>query len=128
MFDYFDRRQGPFGPGRGGPVGPPFGPPPPFGPDDSRFGPPFGPGGGISGPPAGPPPAQIPRAGVRAVDPGSIRGCLFSFVYIWLDNRQQFWMWLVFVGPRSIAGWRWTGFRWVFFGTDIRRISSFACF
>jgi hypothetical protein len=91
------------------------------------------PGGGVGmGPPLGRPPQFIPSqaaaqqtAGVLAVDPGAIRPCRFRFVYLWLDTGQQFWAWLVFVGRRSVSGWRWTGFNWVFFGLDLDRISSF---
>jgi len=105
---------------------------------------PGGPGGGpgmgpTSGPPSGAPPSFVPsqatahhaaQHGVSAfaVNPGSIRPCLFRYTYIWLVNGQQFWMWPVFIGRDSISGWRWTGFRWVFFGTDLRRIAAFTCF
>lgn len=105
-----------FGPPGRPPGQPPFGPPP---------GPP-----GQAGPPPGPPPAFTPQAqqvGVFAVDPGGIRGCLFRYTYIWLTNRQQFWFYPTFVGRTSVAGWRWTGFNWVYFGIDLRRISSFQC-
>lgn len=107
---------------------PGFGPPfegPPFLQDDDIE--------GDFGPPAGPPPSNIPvkaQAGVGtlAVDPGSLRRCRFRYVYIWLDNGRSFWVWLTFVGSRSISGWRWTGRRWVYFGIDTRRIDSFACY
>ncbi len=85
---------------------------------------------GASSPPGPPPsytPVREPMFGPRAVDPGAIRNCLFRFTFIWLDNGQSFWTWLVFVGPRSAAGWRWTGRRWVFFGIDLRRIVFFTC-
>ena len=136
MQDYYIDRQPQFpGPGPGffpPGQGPGFFPPgqgPGFFPPGQ--GPGGGPGGGPgTGPPQGRPPAFTPaqQAGVFAVDPGAIRRCMFRFVYIWLDNRQQFWAWLVFVGRRSVAGWRWTGFRWVYFGVDLNRISSFMCF
>lgn len=132
----------PFGPPGGGPpFGPPGAPPfglpgggPPFGPPG---GPPFGaPGGGPgSGPPSGPPPSFVPPhaaaqqgLGAQAINPGAIRRCRFRYVYLWLDNGQQFWAWLVFVGSRSVAGWRWLGFRWVYFGIDLDRIESFICY
>jgi len=125
-FDRFFRRPGT----PPGPTGPIFGPPgrqdvPPFGPPTGAP--------GQQGPPQGPPPSFVPSRrddgiSIRAVDPGSIRPCLFRYVYIWLENGRQFWAWLVFVGPRSVAGWRWTGFNWVFFGTDLENISSFVCF
>ena len=122
---FFPPGQGPgfFPPGQG-PVFPP-GEGPGF---------PQGQGAG-TGPPPGRPPSFIPQqaaaqqtAGVLAVDPGSIRRCMFRYVYIWLDNGQQFWAWLVFTGRRSVAGWRWIGFRWIYFGIDLNRIVSFVCF
>lgn len=124
--------QPPFGQG-----GQPFGQPP-FG---QPGGPPFGqpPGVGVSGtgPPSGPPPSFVPSqataqhtqgVGAFAINPGAIRPCTFRFVYLWLDNGQQFWAWLVFVGRNSVAGWRWIGFRWVYFGIDLDRIVAFVCY
>ena len=143
----------PFGPQPGvPPFGQPFGPQPGVPPFGQPFGPqpgvpPFGmqPGGpGFGGPPAGPPPGitpQIPGAqpfgapgvtgpgiGIQAVDAGAIRRCVFRYVYIWPRNRRGFWAWLVFVGPRSVAGWRWDGRRWIYFGMDLRQITSFRCY
>lgn len=152
MQEYYVVRQPPF---FGGPMGGLFGPfqgtqfmPPGFGPGFPGQGPGFPPGqgpgfppgpgpggGGGMGAPSGPPPSFIPSqaaaqqtAGVFAIDPGAIRPCRFRFIYIWLDDRRQFWAWLTFVGPNSVAGFRWNGFRWVFFGIDINRISSFVCY
>ena len=130
---FFPPGQGPgfFPPGQGPAFPPGQGPgfPPGQGP-----GLPPGQGPG-TGPPPGRPPSFVPQqaqaqqtVGALAVDPGSIRRCMFRYVYIWLDNGQQFWAWLVFVGRQSVAGWRWIGFRWVYFGIDLRRIASFACF
>ncbi|WP_010236689.1 hypothetical protein [Clostridium arbusti] len=90
--------------------------------------------------PSGPPPSSIPAqpqqfhsAGgpggpqVMAVDPGSIRPCLFRFVYIWPRRGRGFWAWLTFVGRRSASGFRWNGRRWIYFGIDLREIQSFEC-
>ncbi|MEN6316159.1 MAG: hypothetical protein ABFD25_18150 [Clostridiaceae bacterium] len=151
MQEYYVVRQPPF---FGGPTGGLFGPfqgmqfmPPGQGPGfpPGQFpgfpgqGPGFpgqGPGGvGGMGPPSGPPPSFTPSqaaaqqtAGVFAVNPGAIRPCRFKFTYIWLDNGRQFWAWITFVGRNSVAGFRWTGFGWVYFGIDIDRISSFICY
>lgn len=127
MQDYYERQPPPFsGFMPGGPFGfpqfPPFGQPP--GGTPSSMGPP-------SGPPPGFAPSQAAAQqsfGVMAVNPGAIRPCLFRYVYLWLDNGQQFWAWLVFAGSRSVAGWRWIGFRWIYFGVDTRSISSFVCY
>lgn len=103
-------------------------PRPPFGPPLGV--PPFGLGPGSQRPPVGPPPSFVPQQqpSVLFVDPGAIRPCTFRFVYIWLTNGRSFWAYLVFVGPRSVSGYRWTGFNWVFWGTDLRNIDSFVCY
>ncbi|WP_148296429.1 hypothetical protein [Alkalihalobacillus hemicellulosilyticus] len=83
------------------------------------------------GPPTSPPPSFVPTQAQQpetfAVDSGSIRRCLFRFTYVWLRGAQQFWFFPIFVGPRSVSGYRWTGFRWVYFGVSLRQIQSFTC-
>ena len=143
MFEYYhdsSDRQPPmggfFGQIFGQPIRPPFGQPftPPGQPGGGPpFGPPSTPPGQSSGPPSGPPPSFVPQQpaqgpGVFAVDPGAIRPCVFRYIYIWLTTGEQFWAWLVFVGPRSAAGWRWTGFRWIYFGIDLKNIDRFVCY
>lgn len=101
---------------------------PPFGGGQQGF-PPFGGGGQQGGPPSSPPPSYTPQesASLYAVDPGAIRGCLYRFTYVWLNNGSSFWYYPTYVGRDSIAGYRWRGFRWVYYGTDLRRIRSFRC-
>lgn len=86
--------------------------------------------------PSSPPPSYTPqkeqaniKSGpqVKAVDPFAIRHCLFRFVYIWPRRGRGFWAWLIYVGRRSAAGYRWNGRRWVYFGIDLRKIDSFMC-
>lgn len=115
----------PFG---GGNQGPPFGPP--FGGNTPPFGQPSG-----GGAPTTPPPSFVPQkktttgqVGIYAVDPGAIRPCTYRFVYIWLRGGVSYWAWLTFVGRESAAGFRWNGYRWVYFGVDLRRIESFTCY
>lgn len=117
-----------FGPGPG--FRPPIGPEGPGRPPQGPGGPGRPPEGptGQSTPPGRPPSFTPERApSVMAVDPGAIRRCRFRYVYLWLDNGQEFWAYLVYVGRRSVAGYRWIGFRWVYFGTDLRNIESFIC-
>lgn len=127
-----------FGPGSQ-PGGSPFFPGQPGGFPGQPGGPGGFPGGPGGGPPSGgqqgapttPPPSftpQQPQFQPFAVDPGGILGCLFRFTYIWLNNNQAFWFFPTFVGRNSVAGFRWTGFRWVYFGIDLNRIQSFQCF
>ncbi|MFC4386785.1 hypothetical protein ACFOZ1_03070 [Gracilibacillus marinus] len=91
------------------------------------------PGNQANQPPLGPPPQHIPEMQsfggpqVKAVDPGSIRGCLYRYTYIRLNRWQGFWFYPTFVGRQSVAGYRWTGFNWVYFGIDLNRIQSFQC-
>lgn len=123
---FYDGRIFPhFGPTGTPPSGPP-GPPPSQG-GFSGF-PTTGPGT-VSGPPTAPPPSFVPTQQVSAfaVDPGGIRRCLFRYTYVWLNNGQQFWFYPVFVGRTSVSGYRWNGFRWLFFGVSLRQIQSFTC-
>ncbi|CAH1205714.1 MULTISPECIES: collagen-like protein [Paenibacillus] len=120
---------GPGGFGPGGPGG--FGPGGPGGPST----PPFFPGGGGGGPqgvqaPTSPPPSFTPQQPVSAfaVDPGAISGCLFRYTYIWPTRGPGFWMYPIFVGRNSVAGFRWTGFFWMYTGIDLQQIGSFTCF
>ncbi|WP_372491678.1 transporter [Priestia endophytica] len=81
--------------------------------------------------PTAPPPSFTPvqqTATSFAVDPGAISLCLFRNTFIWLRNGSSFWFFPVFVGPRSVAGFRWTGRFWTIFGIDTRQIVSFTCF
>ncbi|RKD26539.1 hypothetical protein SAMN02745883_02089 [Caminicella sporogenes DSM 14501] len=96
--------------------------------------PPFAAPGGSTEAPTSPPPPFTPErpVGVLAVDPGAIRPCKYRFVYLWLKDGREFWAYLVFVGRRSVAGFKWVGCRrwgrWVYFGTDIRNIEHFECY
>ncbi|WP_258729467.1 transporter [Bacillus atrophaeus] len=81
-------------------------------------------------PPSGPPPSYVPQQqSTYAIDPGGIRGCLYRFTYIRLENGRRFWFYPVFVGRRSIAGYRWRPrqYRWQYFGIDLDEVSSFSC-
>lgn len=64
----------------------------------------------------------------KAVDQGSIRPCLYKYVYIWPRRGHGFWAWLTNVGRRSVSGYKWRGYRWVYFAIDLREIDSFECY
>ena len=82
---------------------------------------------GGPGHPAGGP--HFPMGGPQpmAVEPQTIRRCLYKYVYIWPRRGRGFWSWLTFVGRRSVSGYKWNGYRWVYFGMDLREIDSFEC-
>jgi hypothetical protein len=88
-------------------------------------------------PPMGPPPAATPSKAeaeakmgpsAHAVEPRTLRPCLYRFVYIWPRRERGFWAWPIFVGRRSVSGFRWNGRRWVYFGMNLRQIDSFICY
>lgn len=109
-------RPNPYFPPQPGPMP---NPEPPFNPQYGR------------GKPTSPPPQTIPRQaaspGLRAVDPFAIRECLYHYTYVWLNNGREFWMYPIFVGRRSVSGYQWTNFGWVYTGIDLRSIQSFYC-
>ncbi|AIF42242.1 hypothetical protein [Virgibacillus sp. SK37] len=83
-----------------------------------------------AGPPSSPPPSfqpTQPQVQLYAVDPGGIRGCLYRYTYIWL-RRDSFWFYPTYVGRKSIAGYRWQGYRWVYYGIDLDKIDSYQCY
>lgn len=119
--------------------GPPPRPPrpqpgPPPRPPRPQPGPPPRPQPGPSGGPPGPPPNITPRrpfsVGIQpaAISPGSIRPCRFQFVYMWLSNGVSFWAWILNVDSRTVSGFRWTGFRWLYFAVSLNRIDFFQCY
>lgn len=133
----------------GGQNAAPMGPPPAYipaktdakvkslgqgGPDGGPgFGPGFGPGGGPGfgpgvSPGGGPGYGAGIGPGVKAVSGGSLRPCLYKFTYIWQRNGRSYWAYITRIDARSVSGWRWLGWRWVFFGVDTRRIDSFVCY
>ena len=132
----------PHGPPHGPPQGPPQGPPhgPPHGPPQ---GPPHGP---PQGPPQGPPhlppythghhnfgqnapnmrpPNFIPRRPV--FQPGPFRLCVNTFAYIWFYDGRDFWAWVSYISNRTIYGYRWNGFMWLYFEAYIYEIDTFFC-
>lgn len=131
----------PFGGQMGGPMGGPFG-----GPTGGQMGGPTGgPMGGPSQPSTGmpttPPPnfkpskaqatemtAQGPGGVTTLVSAGSLSPCLYRFVYLWLTNGNEFWVYLTYLDYQTAAGFYWTGFNWAYFGIDLNRIDSFFCY
>ena len=75
------------------------------------------------------PPTTIPRevGAMRSVDSRAIERCMFTNTYVWLKFGDGFWMYITFVGPRSVAGYRWTRFGWTYTGFDINAIRAFSC-
>jgi hypothetical protein len=86
------------------------------------------------GPPKTSPPSFTPQlsdtpdVSLQAVDPGAITPCINRFSYIWLENGQSFWAYLVYVGRTSASGWRYIRGRWEYFGVDLKEIKSFSCY
>lgn len=99
------------GPGKSGGPGPGFGAGP-------------GPGPGFGG---GPGPEGSGGPSAKAVDPGAIFPCMYRYVYIWPLGGRGFWAYITYVGPTSIAGWRFRRGRWEYFGMDLRRVDEFYC-
>src|SRR5690625_7932440 len=87
--------------------------------------PPAGQGGPANQPMAPPPPFTPEKQQIQtfAIDPGAIQACLYRFTYIWL-RRGGFWFFPVFVGRRSISGYRWQRFRWVYTRSEERRVGK----
>jgi hypothetical protein len=107
----------------------------PPGPPGPSYGggqpPPRPPHGG--GPPHIAPPLFIPQLHdgmYKAIDAGSMKGCLYQNTYVSLKNGRSFWFYPTYVGYNSVAGYRWrrSQQRWAYYGTDAHEIQSFQCF
>lgn len=117
-YDYMSRQPGPAQPPH--PLQPPHMPQPPH-PQQQP------------GPPPHFTPSQTQTYGhqgpqTTVVESGALRRCMYRHIYIWPRRGRGFWAWLTFVGRRSVAGYRWNGYRWVYFGMDLREIESFICY
>lgn len=83
----------------------------------------------IKSPPKGSPKKSDSQVkSFKNVSPNSIRFCLYKYTYIWERRGRNYWAFLTYVDNRTVAGFRWFRFRWVYFGIDIRRIDSFVCY
>lgn len=87
--------------------------------------------------PMGPPPSKTPEkpkqktakgAETKMVSPNSIQPCKFRFTYIWLKNKREFWVWPTYIDKYTLAGFRWTGRGWGYFGVDLKQIEEFICY
>jgi hypothetical protein len=124
-----------FPPGQGMPGFPPghggYGDPPPGRPPTRPPGQQQGQQQSHQAPRSAPPSTtpSYPSTQLFAVDPGAIRGCLYRFTFVWLSRRQGFWFFPVFVGRRSVAGYRWRSRqrRWEYMGIDLDNIDRFTC-
>ncbi|MCP8615478.1 transporter [Salirhabdus salicampi] len=67
---------------------------------------------------------------IQAVDPESFYGCLRRITFVRLTNGSRFWFYPVFIGRRSVAGYRWSSRvqRWVYTGFDTELVESFQCY
>lgn len=73
-------------------------------------------------------PLDIDKTALRKIDSDAIKPCKYKYTYIWFKCGHEYWMWLTYVGKKSIAGFIWLGFEWAYFGTDLDNIDSFICF
>ena len=79
--------------------------------------------------PTNPPPSTMPqhKGGVLTVDPGALRGCLYRDTYIKLKNRSSFWYHPTYIDYLATTGYKWNGFSWIPWGTDLDQIVTFQC-
>lgn len=85
--------------------------------------------------PTSPPPSFTPQKqqknnpSLYKIDAGGIKGCLYHWVYIWpMNGGRGYWLFLTYVGRKSIAGYRFNGHRYVYGGVDLDSIESFECY
>ncbi|MCM8710266.1 hypothetical protein M2651_04400 [Clostridium sp. SYSU_GA19001] len=89
--------------------------------------------------PKSPPPNLIPdkdkahalgfekTPGINLVLPATVMPCLYSFTYIWLNNKASFWAKPVAIKQTAIICWIWNGVKWYSSELQLRDIDSFIC-
>lgn len=79
--------------------------------------------------PTNPPPNYIPNLSnaTSTITPAAITPCAHKYTYLWLKNGESFWAYIVYVGKRAVAGWRYTKDRWIHFALNLRQIKNFTC-
>ncbi|MPQ43873.1 hypothetical protein [Clostridium tarantellae] len=85
--------------------------------------------------PLGPPPSYLPSKNDKnvSITKGNLNSkpfslCINKFTYIWQTNGRSYWTYLILANNKSICGFRWTAFRWIYFGLDLNRINAFVCY
>ncbi|MFC5528200.1 transporter [Cohnella yongneupensis] len=73
--------------------------------------------------PPAPPPAYIPPKPSVSY----MIDCINKDSYVWLRNGESFWFFPVYLQSFGVAGFRWNGVTWVFYGFDPRLVDAVAC-
>ncbi|MCR3760099.1 hypothetical protein KYB31_14065 [Clostridium felsineum] len=77
--------------------------------------------------PQNPPPTYIPKMPQVTVGTNTINICTDKYTYLWLNNGDAFWAYIVYIGTQSISGWRYERGVWRQFGVNLSQIKSFLC-
>ncbi|WP_123042474.1 transporter [Cohnella candidum] len=80
-------------------------------------------------PPLGTPAPTLPPPDYIPVPPYGtyIVDCLQNYTYVWLVNGESFWFYPTRVEYGEVAGYRWNGAFWYFYGIDPRFIDTVSC-
>lgn len=70
-----------------------------------------------------PPPSFIPPKPAVSY----IVDCVYQYTYVWLRTGQSFWFYPTYVDAEGVAGFRWSGSYWYFYGIDPRFIDAVSC-
>ncbi len=71
------------------------------------------------------PPNYIP---VRPmITPGPIGSCTSRMTYLWMIDGSSFWTMITGISISTVSGYRWNGYNWIFFETNVNNIETFVC-
>ncbi len=68
-----------------------------------------------------------PKCCFGGISSEAIRPCLLHYTYLWLRNEEQFWFYPTLLDEKSLAGYRWGGSSWEYYGVSLQQIQSFTC-
>ena len=62
------------------------------------------------------PPSRPPRYAPESTDleahPELLKNCLFTYVFLWMQNGKSFWMYPTGSSVDKLSGYVWDGVRW----------------
>lgn len=85
-------------------------------------------------PPQSSPPPFIPsktevsssgNSVVKDISEENMTACLNKFTYVWQLNGRSYWACITNCDKKSLSGWRFIAFKWIYFGVDLKKIECY---
>ena len=81
-----------------------------------------------SPPPFIPSKTEISNSGnsvVKDITTENMKDCFNKFTYVWQLNGRSYWAYITSCDKKSLSGWRFIAFKWIYFGVDLSKIECY---